>query len=169
MSLKKRWNQHKDNRNTCYSKQLMGFEDARMELVEEIVCESITTLRQREQWYLDNHPSCNNCNAYGLDTERAKEYIKEYNKTNIKRRQESSKKHYKANTELVRERAKEYKKANKDKIKEQKRQYYKANMEKINEQKRQYYEANRDKIKEYETANREHINELQRIRRAKLE
>ena len=86
-----------------------------MELVEEFVCESITTLHQREQWYIDNHPCCNNNNAYGLDEERAKEKEKEYNK-----------RYRDANKEANKERRKGYEEANKDKIREKKRQWYYA-------------------------------------------
>ena len=113
--LKKRWNQHTSNAEKIASKQLMGFEDVRMELVEEFVCESITTLHQREQWYIDNHPCCNNNNAYGLDEERAKEKEKEYNK-----------RYRDANKEANKERRKGYEEANKDKIREKKRQWYYA-------------------------------------------
>ena len=75
-SLKDRWNNHKLSCNDTCSKQLMKFEDVRIELLEEFVCESITTLHQREQWYIDNHPCCNMRNAYGYDKENQKEYNK---------------------------------------------------------------------------------------------
>ena len=75
-SLKQRWNQHTSNSEKIASKQLMEFEDVRMELMEEFVCDSITTLHQREQWYIDNHPCCNKINAYGYDKENQKEYNK---------------------------------------------------------------------------------------------
>ena len=111
-SLKDRWYHHKCKTNNTCSKQLMGFDDVRMELMEEFVCESITILHQREQWWIDNHPCCNMINAYGLDEERAKEKEKEYNKW------------YKdANKEANKERRKGYEEANRDKIREKKRQY----------------------------------------------
>ena len=90
--LKERWSKHKSPFNNTGSKQLMGFEDVRMELVEEFVCESITTLRQREQWYIDNHPCCNEKNAVGMDRKEYRkanrEHIKEYEKVNREHRNE---------------------------------------------------------------------------------
>ena len=112
-SLKRRWNQHTSNAEKVASAQLMGFDDVRMELVEEFVCESITTLHQREQWYIDNHPCCNNNNAYGLDEKRAKEKEKEYNKQ-----------YRDANKEANKERRKGYEEANRDKINEYQRRRY---------------------------------------------
>ena len=91
--LKKRWNGHKTSFNSTCSSQLMEFEDVRMELVEEFVCESITTLHQREQWYIDNHPCCNEKNAYvGMDS-------KEYNKAYRQNHKEQLKAYDKANSE----------------------------------------------------------------------
>ena len=112
-SLKQRWNQHTSNAEGVASAQLMEFEDVRMELMEEFVCDSITTLHQREQWYIDNHPCCNKINAYGLDEKRAKEKEREYNKQ-----------YREANKEANKERRKGYEEANRDKIREQQKQRY---------------------------------------------
>jgi len=73
----------------------MGFDDVRMELLEELVCDSIRTLHTREQWYIDNNECCNKQNAVG----DKKEYQKTYN-------------------EIRREQRKEYKKANRERINE---------------------------------------------------
>ena len=116
-TLKDRWSRHKSASNKTCSKQLMGFDDVRMELLEELVCDSIRTLHTREQWYIDNHPCCNQQNAV---CDR-KEYQKAYNETH----------------------------------REQRNEYMKT-----------YDKARREQRKEYKKANRERINELQRIRRA---
>ena len=100
---------------------LMSFDDVRMELVEEFICESIIALRQREQWYIDNHPCCNKFNAVGWNIESLKE---------------KSKKRYEINKEHINERKKEYYDTNKERISEQKKIYYEMNKEVISEKKR---------------------------------
>ena len=72
----------------------MIFDDVRIELVEEFVCESIRTLRQREQWYIDNHECCNQQRAFILDI-KAKYQM---NKENYKA---YSKNYYEANKEAI--------------------------------------------------------------------
>jgi len=135
-TLKDRWYQHKSPTNQTVSKHLMEFEDVRMELLEEIVCESLRTLHQREQWYIDNNECCNKINAFGCDWKEHKSY-------------------YEANKEAQLEYNKAYRKANKEVIKQQKKAYVETHKEAIKEYK-----------KAYRKANREHENELRRIRRA---
>lgn len=72
----------------------MVFDDVRIELIEEFVCESIRTLRQREQWYLDNHECCNQQRAFLLDGKTKYALDKEISKA-------SSKKYYEANKEAI--------------------------------------------------------------------
>lgn len=124
-SLKDRWWKHK-NDNRCVSKQLMEFDDIRMELLEEFVCESIIALRQREQWYIDNHPCCNKSNAIGLDIENVKNIKKKYREAHI---EELNRKH------------REYKEVHKEEInrkgREYMKQYCEANKEEINRKKRE--------------------------------
>jgi len=105
-TLKDRWSMHKSAGNKTCSKQLMGFDDVRMELLEEIVCDSIKTLHTREQWYIDNHPCCNNRNA----VYDKKEYMKTYNKAH----QEQRKEYMKTYNETHREQQK----ANRERINE---------------------------------------------------
>jgi hypothetical protein len=93
-SLKQRWSSHKSPSNESCSTQLMIFDDVRIELVEEFVCESIRTLRQREQWYIDNHECCNQQRAFILDI-KAKYQM---NKENYKA---YSKNYYEANKEAI--------------------------------------------------------------------
>jgi hypothetical protein len=112
-TLKKRWSMHKSPGNKTCSKQLMGFDDVRMELLEELVCDSIRTLHTREQWYIDNNECCNKQNAV-CDK---KEYMKTYNKAH-------------------QEQKKEYMKTYNETRLEQKRQWNEANRERINELRR---------------------------------
>jgi len=82
----------------------MEFEDVRMELLEELVCDSITTLHQREQWYIDNNECCNKKNAYGYDKENKKEYRKQYYKQYYKTHKDKlneQNKQYRAKKKLV--------------------------------------------------------------------
>ena len=58
-TLKQRWGRHKSKSNNTASKELMGYSDVRIELVEELVCESIAILRKKEQWYIENNKCCN--------------------------------------------------------------------------------------------------------------
>jgi len=139
IKLTHRWNQHTSGYNICSSKQLMEFEDVRMELVEEFVCDSITTLRQREQWYIDNHPCCNMKNAYGLDKENAKEYFKRYDESRKDQQQERLKKYYEENKEKLQKKQNQYYEDNGEERREYARQYKEANRERINEKNRQRY------------------------------
>jgi hypothetical protein len=118
----------------------MGFDDVRMELVEELVCESITTLYQREQWYIDNHPCCNNRNAIGHD---AKEYMKTYRQIH----QEQARAYDKAHYQDHKEQKKAYRKAHYQDHKEQNKEYTKANRERKNELQR----IRRTKLKQAES------------------
>lgn len=84
MSLKDRWKCHKVPSNSACSKQLMEFDDVRMELLEEFICESITVLHQREQWYLDNHPHCNKQRAIGHNMKELRDQWRNNNKEHIR-------------------------------------------------------------------------------------
>ena len=86
-TLKRRWFRHKSAANNTCSKQLMGFEDVRMELLEEFVCDSRATLRQREQWWIDNHPCCNKINAV-CDKKKYQKAYRETHKETIKEKQQ---------------------------------------------------------------------------------
>ena len=81
-TLKLRWYSHRSKDNHTVSKQLMEFDDVRIELLEEFICESITALHQREQWYIDNHQCCNKYNT----THNAREYLNQWNKDNKERK-----------------------------------------------------------------------------------
>lgn len=102
----------------------MSFNDVRMELVEEFICESITTLRQREQWYIDNHPCCNKYRVIGRDIESKKQTNKEWREVH---------------KEELKEKQRIYRETNKEKRQKQKKEYYEANKEKILQKLREKY------------------------------
>jgi hypothetical protein len=82
-----RWNTHKSIHNRTVSKKLMIYDDVRIELVEEFVCDSKITLLQREKWYINNNPCCND--RFPIQTEEERKlYILEYNKANLQKRAE---------------------------------------------------------------------------------
>jgi len=130
--LKDRWSRHKSQGNNTCSKQLMGFDDVRMELMEEFVCDSRATLRQREQWWIDNHPCCNQQNAFGYDKENSKERDKAYRE---------------AHKENTKEYNKAYREANKENFKEYHKAYFKANYQANRERKNELQRIRRAKLK----------------------
>lgn len=111
--LKERWWEHKSLTNDTSSKQLMLFEDARIELVEEVICDSVEELHSREKWWICNNPCCN---------------VKTPMRT-----EEELKSSQNAYHEAHKEEAKAYKKAyyedHKDEIKASQKAYYEANKE----------------------------------------
>jgi hypothetical protein len=129
-SLKKRWYKHKAPSNQSYSKQLILFDDVRIELVEEFVCESIITLRQREQWYIDNNPCCNKQNAIGL---------------NIQGLRITRAVYYETNKEGIIAKQNEYVSLHREVILSRKKAYYEANKEVILARMKAKYESKKNK------------------------
>ena len=78
-TLKKRFTNHKSPFNTSSSKQIMIFDDARIELVEELICETKEELRLREDWFVRNNPCCNERNPkYDKNVANKNAYLKTY-------------------------------------------------------------------------------------------
>jgi hypothetical protein len=112
----------------------MPFDDVRIELVEEFICESIRTLRQREQWWIDNNPCCNQRNSVGLDK-------KDYYEANKGAILSSVKANYEANKETILAREKNRYKAKKETILARVKANYEANKEAILARKRAKYQS----------------------------
>lgn len=91
------------------SKPIIDKGDAIIELVEEVVCETIEELRLREKWWIENNP----CMNERIPIYTADEYI-EIAKNHRKN-------YYENNKEKLKENARAYRKENKEVIKEKDR------------------------------------------------
>lgn len=126
--------------------KLLKYDDAYIELVEEVEFQNKKELHAREGFYIRNNECVNKCvmgrthKEYIKDNE---EYFKEYmtkfredNKEEIKdQRRLYNEEHKEEQTEYK----KKYNKDNKDVVRERERKYYEANKDKINEQRREAY------------------------------
>jgi hypothetical protein len=162
-TLKQRWGRHKSKSNNTASKDLMGYSDVRIELVEELVCESIAILRKKEQWYIENNECCNKlsaCKPAGY-REIASAKKKEYYEMNKESILAQVKVHREANRDAVLARHKAYREANRDAILAKKKAHYEANKEAIAVQNKAYYDKNREALiayqKAYQESNKEAI------------
>ena len=128
LSHYKSWIKHKRSRYTT-SYEIFKNNDFYIELIENINCNDIYELRNRERYHIDN----NECVNKNIPNRTKKEYYQD-NKDKIKEYYQTNK-----------DESKEYYQKNKDKIKE----YYQTNKDKIKEYYKVYYvEKNKDKLKE---------------------
>jgi hypothetical protein len=70
-----RWYGHKDGRDVCSSRHLFnayGIEHCKFEILEE--CNSVTHMKERENWYIQNRP-CVNIMSACYNPETKKNYI----------------------------------------------------------------------------------------------
>jgi hypothetical protein len=140
----KRWLEKKDKYMSSF--EILQYEDAYIELVENYPCEKVEELRIREGNVMNEYEHCINKMVAGRTRkewlDENKEYIKEYKK--------------------------EYQEKNKEKIKEKNKEYYENNKEQI----REYREKNKEQIKErskqcskkYREKNKEQIKEKRKIK-----
>ena len=145
-ALYMRWSRHKSASNNTSSKELMRCPDVRIELVEELVCESIAILRKKEQWYIENNECCNKLSASKPTDHREIVSAKhrEYYKANKETILAQFKVNRDANRETVLARHKAYREANRDAILAKKKAHYEANKEALSIQNKAYYEKNRE-------------------------
>jgi len=146
-SLHMRFSGHKYKKN-CTSNLIICYEDALIELVEEVKCNNVEELLAREVWWITNNPCINKNNpvkAEGAD----KEYGKKYREANKEALDKRGKEYYKKNKEAFDKRGKEYYKKNKEALKEYKKEYGKKYREAYKEYHKKYREANKEALKEY--------------------
>lgn len=122
-TLKKIWGQHKCIKNNCASKQIMIYEDTRIELVEELLCESEEDLLVRKKWYIENNSCCNK-NIPLLSEEERNAYNKTYNKAYIDSHKEKRNAYNKVYNELHKEEIKAYRQLHKEELNAKAREYY---------------------------------------------
>jgi len=147
--LRKRFTDHKHQRN-CMSKLIICYEDALIELVEEVKCNNVEELLAREVWWIINNPCINKCNpvrSEGAKKEyyqKNKEEIKEYKKEYYKKNKEANKEYYQKNKEEIKEYNKEYNEKNKEYKKEYNKEYYQKNKEANKEARKEYHKKYRE-------------------------
>ena len=164
--LLQRFLQHKKNYKS-YNKgkyhfvtsfHILEYDDANIELIEEVQFDDKKELIKRERFHIEQ----NDCVNKRVEGRTRKEY-REDNKQKI---QELQKQYYEANKQKLLEQNKEYREDNKQKRLEYLKKYRQANIEKISEKEKEYREQNREKIseknKKYREQNREKMQELQK-------
>jgi len=138
-SLAKRFSCHKSNykinKLDISSFEILKYDDAYIELIEEYPCDNKMMLNRREGEIIRQ----NNCVNKFIAGRTRQEYEEE-------------------NKDKIKEQKKEYRENNKDKKKKKNRIYEEENKDKIREQKKGYYQANKDKKKEYYQANKDKNN-----------
>jgi hypothetical protein len=125
--LAKKPNNFKDNYG-CISREILKYDDAYIELIENYKCESKDELSKREGELIRLHKN---------------------DLVNIQIPLRTKKQEYEDNKDIYIEKAKDYFINNKDKIKEYQKQYSIDNKNKLKEYRKQYREQNKDKINEY--------------------
>lgn len=175
---------HKDSSKTMTSRvynhiNSIGWDNVRIELVEEFSCENRTQIRIKENTYINgskNDPLClNTIPAFASDDEKHQRSVEYYekNKDNILERNrkycethkdsitEVRKQYYEKNKETLTTKHKDYINKNKEVIQQKKREYYEKNKERLCSEKREKRKNDpeyKQKRKEYREKNREQIN-----------
>ena len=125
------WKNNKHNKVMVYDIfEEFGFDNCKIELIEECPCENRMELNRKEGEFIRNNECVNKCIAG-----RTKQ---EYYKINKNEILEKQKKHYEANKDRIIERQKKYQK-----------EHYNLNKDKINARQRELYaikKANKDVI-----------------------
>lgn len=122
----------KNGKLTCSSIEIIKYDDAYIELLEEFKCENRTQLNAREGHYI-RQLDCVNKRIEGRTPREWRD----------------------DNKEAIAKHKKAYREDNKEKLAERKKDYYCDNREKILEYKKQYRETHREQIKQYKTQNQE--------------
>lgn len=135
----------KGNRGNVTSFEIVKFDDAIIELIKDVKCESRKELERIEgECILEHHNRILNKvvagrtkrEYYEANKEKRKKYYEEYNEINKDKRIEKAKEYYEANKDKM----KQYREVNKDKNKE-------------------WREENKDKLKEWREAYKEKAQE----------
>ena len=125
------WKKNDNKKRYITSCEIMKYDDAFIELIEDYPCESKNQLTKREGELIRAHKSnCVNCRIEGRTGAEYRQDNKEY-------KAEYSVKHYQANKEHYLECQGKYYQANKEHIKEYSAEYYQSNKELIAEHNKQ--------------------------------
>jgi hypothetical protein len=117
--LSDRFLKHKHTSNSTSSKIILQYDDAKIELIEEVELEQ-RYIRERYwiEFYGDKCVNIKKCTNIMIPGMTRKEYSKEYYEINKNYVKERTKVYYDANKYKLRQKSKDFRDANKDKIKE---------------------------------------------------
>lgn len=116
-TLNQRFSRHKcSDTHNCTSKIILSFDDAVINLIEEVEFEDVKELRDRERYHIKTN--ADKCINKAIPNRTMKEYGHQY---------------YIDNADNLLKRHKQYKIDNADKIKEQMKNYYITNADKLME------------------------------------
>lgn len=183
-------NPNKNNTNLYKHINLIGWENVKIELIEDYPCDSISELQEREDYYIkqaknNNDKYCLNINRAFISIEEKKEkmsiyynnhkddilnYAKKYREEN-----EDNIKIYKefyniVNANKRNDYSKKYAEENKEKVENYRKKYYEENKEIIIEKNKQYVENNKELVrkrkKKWTEQNKERIKIESKIKRS---
>ena len=132
--------------------QIVGFESAKIILVENFTCNSKEELCARERHWIDNN-TCVNKQRPGATLGGMKQYHIEYRKENAETIAQKQAQYYKDNAETIAQKQAKYRKDNADIIAQKRAQYYKDNAAVLNSKHKKYYAANKNKINDFANEN----------------
>lgn len=164
-NLSKRFYEHKAHYK-CYlegkglfysSYDILKFDDAYIELLEEYPCENREQLNKREGEFIRDN-NCSNKRVSGRT-------LKEYYDDNRDKMIEYSKEYYENNKDRVLKQQRKYQEQNKDKIEEYSKKYREEHRDKLNEYARKWRQQNKNKLSGY---NKEYHQEYYQENKDKL-
>ena len=109
----------KNTHHYCKSFDVLECVDYKIELVEEVSCNNVEQLREREKYYILN----NDCINKNIPNRNKKEYQKEWRNNNKEHFKEWNKNYNQKNKEYKKEYNKNYRQENKENLKEYKKKY----------------------------------------------
>ena len=129
MKLNRRIDAHKSSGNQCVSKGIIERGNYKVNVLEEVSCDSKKELLMKEREYFEKLNCINKCIPTNLE------------------KWESQKRFRENNVDLLKERSRTYN-SNRDKhkVNAKNKRYYERNKEKCNEYKKKWYIENRDRI-----------------------
>ncbi len=138
-SLSQRMAGHRGHKKDTKARDILIFDDAYIELLENIKCENKEELTKREGELIREHKNnivniCINGRTYKEYYDENKDKLKEQNKKYRKEHIEEKKKYDEEHKEQIKEQRKKYKEENKEKIKEQRKKYNEKYRQKIKTQ-----------------------------------
>lgn len=150
--------------STVRSKEILKYDDAYIELIEEFPCEKVEQLHKREGEIIRNTKCvnkiipCRTLPEYYQDNKNIiLEKHKIYREDNKDKCKEYSKEYYENNQDKI----KEYRENHKDNMKDYMKDYYEDNKNILIENSKEYYLNNKDKVleykKEYQQLNKEQL------------
>ena len=174
--LKYRLNNHKVSSKSSKAKvyeyiNAIGWDDIKIELIEDCPCNSKETLLQREAFYINelkDDTLCLNTNRSHVTQEEKKELLKQYYEAHKEEIKEQHKEYYA--DPVVKEKTDQYqadyRKRNAEKRRAYSKQYAQDHPEEVKQAKKEYYQTKKEEIiaknKAYVEANKEIVQERKR-------